>query len=335
MFNVGLPLVALVAACGVALAFAWTLLQPRKYAATASVLLPAGSALPNGNGSRVLRLDYVSTDRRQAAEAIDGLLRGQTEKKALVIDEPKVLPLQPQLGLNLALGGMAGLLLGIGLVVAKQWRRRPVRTERDLVDALGTPILAARPLQRESIRELCSQLLEHWITPQRRLLPVVSAGTGEGRTYLAAQIAMSFAQMGEKTLLVDADLRAPALHRLFNFNNHAGLADFLAGGSPKPVPAMDNLAVIVAGAVRSDPLELLARERLRGLLAEAARHFRVIVVDTPAASRGPDFEMFAALAGGALVVTRSPGADSGALERLHAALARCSARVVGTILNPT
>ena len=88
----------------------------------------------------------------------------------------------------------------------------------------------------------------------------------------------------------------------------------------------------VAGAVREDPLELLSRERLRHFLGAAARPFRVVLIDTPAAERGPDLEMFAALAGGALLVVR-PGEDAARLARLRRRLTRCAARPVATVFN--
>ena len=90
---------------------------------------------------------------------------------------------------------------------------------------------------------------------------------------------------------------------------------------------------MVAGSAGTDPLELLSRPRLAALLAEARKHFRVVLIDTPAAARGPDFEMFAALAGGALVVTDRKNGDAGALKELHTALKRCAARLVTTVIH--
>src|SRR5438128_1903184 len=87
-------------------------------------------------------------------------------------------------------------------------------------------------------------------------------------------------------------------------------------------------------AVREDPLDLLSRQRLRHFLGAAARPFRVVLIDTPAAERGPDLEMFAALAGGALLVVR-PGEDAARLARLRRRLTRCAARPVATVFNQT
>jgi receptor protein-tyrosine kinase len=208
-------------------------------------------------------------------------------------------------------------------------RREP--TERELVRALGSPLLAVRPLREDAMRGLARQLLDHWLRPGRAVLPVVSAQPGEGRTYLAAHLAAAFARLGEKTLLIDADFRSPGLHGAFGLPNRDGLADYLKGTKVEPHVCNENLAVLVAGGAARDPLTLLGGERLKSLLAAASKHFRVIVVDTPAAARGPDLEIFAALAGGALVVAGRTAPRP--LERLRAALARASAQPLAIVVN--
>jgi capsular exopolysaccharide synthesis family protein len=160
---------------------------------------------------------------------------------------------------------------------------------------------------------------------------VVSAQRGEGRTYFAAHLATAFAELGEKTLLIDADFRSPGLHQAFGLPNRGGLADFLKGKQVEPAVYNENLAVLVAGSAGRNPLELLGGERLKSLVAAASKHFRVIVVDTPAAASGPDLEIFAAMAKGALVVAGHGKARP--LERLRAALARSSAQPLSIVVN--
>jgi len=210
---------------------------------------------------------------------------------------------------------------------------RPVRCEDDLLAALGAPLIAARPLAPSAVEALCRLLLGAWFRGGRALLAVVSPQGMEGRTHTAAELARTFAALGERTLLVDADLRSPAQHRVFGLANRGGLADCLEGAAAAPVQCGRNLSLMVAGAARTDPLALLCRSRLPALLRDAARSFRVVIADTPAAARGPDLEMFAALAGGALVVARPERTDARALGRLRRSLERCSAHVVATVLN--
>ena len=212
--------------------------------------------------------------------------------------------------------------------------RPRIRSERELNAVFGEPLLAARPLVPEALRALAQQLLAYWFNGTRSLLPVISARAEDGRTSLAASLAQTFAAMGQRTLLIDADLRSPSLHRRFAIGNQGGLADFLDGRGVRLAACGDNLAVLAAGKVREDPLELLSRDRLRRFLSAAARPFRIVIADTAAAARGPDHEMFSALAGGALLVVRK-GEDARRLAGLRRRLARCQAKPVAAVFNYT
>jgi Mrp family chromosome partitioning ATPase len=208
--------------------------------------------------------------------------------------------------------------------------RKP-RCEKDFVAALGQPILAARPLRVETQVAQAEQLATHWFS-RRRLLPVVSATRGEGRTRFALGLARRLASLGVRTLLVDGDLRAPRLHHAFRLKNDRGLADFLAGREARLAQCGENLAVLVAGRTPSEPLEALASPRLAPLMRASATRFGAIVIDTPAAARGPDLQIFAALAGGALALARQ-GGDERQLVRLRRHLRESSAQLVGILLT--
>jgi Mrp family chromosome partitioning ATPase len=210
-------------------------------------------------------------------------------------------------------------------------RERRVRCERDLVAAIGEPLVAARPASAQALDALAAALLEHWFGAAV-LLPVVSAASGDGRSRVAAELALRFAALGQRTLLVDADLRSPSLHRRFGLANEAGLADLLEGRDVRLSACRENLALLVSGRMREDPLELLSRDRLRHFFAAATRPFHVVLVDTPAANRGPDFQMFTALARGALLVVRR-GEDRARLARLRRQLTRCAARPVAALFS--
>jgi receptor protein-tyrosine kinase len=233
---------------------------------------------------------------------------------------------------DLALATGAGLLAALGIALQRRRRRRPVRNEGDLLKALDAPLLAARPAQDAALRELCRQLLEHWFTGARALLPVVSARRGEGRTRLAAQLAAMFADMGVRTLLIDADLRSPGQHREFRIENRRGLANLLDDREVQPAVCGQSLAVLAAGGSSGNPLDLLSRPRLREFLVAAGKRFRVVLVDTPAAAEGPDLEIFAALAGGALVAHRKD-ADRAGLLGLRKHLDAARARTVSVVLT--
>lgn len=207
-----------------------------------------------------------------------------------------------------------------------------MKSEKEFVAALGPPLLAVRPLRHETAPAQAEQLRRHWFA-FRRLLPVVSAARGEGRTRLALDLARRLVALGVRTLLVDGDLRAPRLHLAFRLKNERGLADFLAGREMRFAACGEKLAVLVAGRPPAEPLEALASPRLPPLLRAAATRFGAVVIDTPAERRGPDLQIFAALAGGALVLARHGDTDATALERLRGSLRFCAAQVVGILLR--
>jgi hypothetical protein len=298
---------ALVLAATAALACALT---PAQYVASGAVLLPSG----------MVRVQYADRDPHVALAQVERFAQRHTN--ALLVDRPLIKrtgPWLPWAALAAALG-LAGFLL-------LRPRGTRVRSERDLIAVLGESIVAPRPLEA---RHLCQLLMQCWFRPGKTILPVVSAdGDGSG---IALQLAQAFAARGEATLLIDANLRSPSVHRALGIANSAGLADFLAGRRPR-LQRAENLSVLVAGRSSEDPLELLSRKRLQDLLALAGRRYSVIIVDTPAAASGPDLQMFAALAGGALVATRR-SVQASALAHLRQLLEPCRARIVGTVLAP-
>jgi len=189
----------------------------------------------------------------------------------------------------------------------------------------------------EALRDLRTQLLLHWFGPERRRLAIVSTDAGDGRSYIAANLAVLFAQLGELTLLIDADLRFPRQHRIFRLMAGRGLAHALyargVNGDAEKVSYFENLFVLSAGAVPPNPSELVSRPGLSTLLDEAARRYSVVLIDTPAWSRGSDAQLIAARAGGALLVARENRTRLGPLRQLQDAIGRTGAQIAGLVLN--
>src|SRR5262249_7526218 len=141
----------------------------------------------------------------------------------------------------------------------------------------------------EELRALRTQLSMRWSRAGaiRKVLVVASPGSGEGRSYVAANLAVAFAQLGERTLLVDADLRAPRQHRIFNVPERiappAGLAGGADRGATAPVREFGRLSLLPAGVPPPNPQELLSSPALGRFLEEARAEFDVILLDTPPA----------------------------------------------------
>lgn len=196
-------------------------------------------------------------------------------------------------------------------------------------------------MQAEAFREIRSQLMARLYTDSvgqaRPGLAVVSPSSGDGKTFFSANIAVSLAQVGGRTLLVDADLRGPRLHELFKLDNKVGLSSVLAGHIDveviQSVPDVANLFVMPVGIAPPNPLELIERPVFGVLMRELASRFDHVVVDTPAMMYGVDAQVIAARCGAALVVARKDQSRVSSLQQLVAALSQGPARVAGVILN--
>ena len=191
----------------------------------------------------------------------------------------------------------------------------------------------------EALRALRSQLMLRWFrdasTPNT--LAIVSPEAEEGRSWLAANLAVVFSQLGERTLLIDADLRRPTQHLRFGLDDQAGLSSILAGRADQAlvqlIPEFIDLSVLVAGAVPPNPQELLSRSELRRLLSDCASNYDVILIDTPPASRYADMQTVAAEARGALMVSRLNVSRVNELRECAESLRAANASLVGSVMN--
>jgi receptor protein-tyrosine kinase len=205
---------------------------------------------------------------------------------------------------------------------------------------LGAELVVAHDpfsAQAETIRDLRTQLMVQWVSAQRKVLAIVSPGTQEGRSRLAANLAVVFAQLGEKTLLIDADLRHPHQQHMFGLAGGLGLAQVLSGRAgieaAELISYFESLSVLAAGAIPPNPLELLSRPDFEHLLASARKNFSVVIVDTPASVVGSDARLISARADGVLIVARQDHTRIVDLERLRRAVASFNAQVIGTVLT--
>ena len=212
------------------------------------------------------------------------------------------------------------------------------RGESKVSERLVAAYAASGP-ELEALRALRSQLIQRWFNgePGRKALAVVSAGRNEGRSFIAANLAVVFSRLGQLTLLIDADLRHPSQHELLGIDNGAGLSTVLAGRARheviQPIPALPALSVLTAGAPAPNPQELLSRSTFAHLLKEIAPEYSLILLDTSSADECTDGHTVALRAGGALVVVRKDITRASATRGVCDSLAQAGAAVVGTVLN--
>lgn len=193
--------------------------------------------------------------------------------------------------------------------------------------------------QVEALRALRSQLMLRWFDSAEKntALAITSPERNEGRSFLAANLAVVFSQLGERTLLIDADMRNPRQHELFGLPNRSGLSAILSGRSNidciARIPSLVDLSVLPAGVIPPNPQELLARPMFQQLLHELARRYDVILIDTPAADASADAQSVAVRAGAALVIARKDVSHLRAMHNVVDAMKQAHVAVVGTVLN--
>jgi len=193
--------------------------------------------------------------------------------------------------------------------------------------------------QAEAFRGVRSQLMMRVFTESepRRALAVVSPNPSDGKTFFSANVAVTLAQLGGRTLLVDADLRGPRQHQLFGLKNGAGLSGLLSGRVESQViqqiPTLPSLYVLPVGITPPNPLELIERPAFSLLLGELLSKFDHVIVDTPSAVHGADASALAARCGAALVIARKDKSRVAALQDLVSTLAQSPAKLAGVIMN--
>jgi len=173
---------------------------------------------------------------------------------------------------------------------------------------------------------------------ERPALAVVSPERGDGKTYCAVNLAAVLAQLGERTLLVDADMRAPRVHQVFGLpSSGGGLSGILSGRADEnviqQVAGVPSLFVLPVGTVPPNPLELVERPAFGLLMRELASKFDHVVVDTPAGVLGADATVIAARCGAALVVARHGASRIAMLQELVGNLEGSAVRIGGVVLN--
>lgn len=194
----------------------------------------------------------------------------------------------------------------------------------------------------ENLRAVRSQLTLRWLGkhPNQNVLAVVSPSKKDGRSFVAANLAIVFAQQGQRTLLIDADLRSePELNqqRLFKLDRSFGLSGILANRAglevAQLVPGLPHLAVLPAGATPPNPQELLGRLAFGNLLENASHQFDITLIDTPAGCDFADAEIIAARAGTALMVCRKNQTLIPEVSRLAHRLQSSGVSLIGSVLN--
>ncbi|MCV2360223.1 polysaccharide biosynthesis tyrosine autokinase [Paucibacter sp. TC2R-5] len=254
----------------------------------------------------------------------------------------KVLAYQREKGVRF---GEAAVALGLASeddvlnALAQQFHYPLANAERRVSSPELVTLNQPFSVQAEAIRAARSQVTMrlHGAGEARTALAVISPEHGDGKTYFAANLAVSLAQLGGRTLLVDADLRSPRQHEVFCVSNTAGLSNILSGRSEaqviQTVEGVPGLFVLPGGSIPPNPLEMIERPAFGLLMRELCNKFDHVIVDTAAACVGADASMVASKCGAVIVLARKNSNKYDALQELVASVAGGSVRVLGAVLN--
>jgi chain length determinant protein tyrosine kinase EpsG len=190
--------------------------------------------------------------------------------------------------------------------------------------------------EAEALRSVRSELMLRWFQSGRKTLAIGSARADEGASYLAANLAVLFAQMDRKVLLIDANMRQPRQQAIFNLGKGMGLSDVLAERVPtlevRTVKSFPTLNVLPAGSPPPNPAELLARPTFGALLSGLETSYDIILLDTAPSQLSSDFQLVAARVGGMVIATRRNVSRLARLVELKEKITLAGAQVVGAVV---
>ena len=219
-------------------------------------------------------------------------------------------------------------------------RGAPKAKEKQSPEGLKEIELLPQTKPRHSISEAYRSLRTALLLSsahQLRVVALTSAHSGEGKTATAANLAVVMAQLGRQVLLIDADLRKPRMHRVFNLSNREGLVHCLTGGEPleqliQPT-GVNGLFLLPSGTIPPNPSELLASDRMRELLEVAQRRFDLVIVDTPPLLAVTDAAVLGSMVDGVVLCLHAGRVQRGEAVASSDRLRVSGARVLGTVLN--
>jgi capsular exopolysaccharide synthesis family protein len=282
-----------------------------------------------------------------------------TPRQIRILDPAEVprTPIYPRTRQNMLMAALTGLVMAVGLAFGLDQLDSRVKTPDEIKTRLGLPLLGFVPEvhQRngsddppsmtngapsafiEAIRRVRTNVLYSFVDESLKALVVTSASLSEGKTIVATNLAIAIAQTGQRVLLIDADMRRPTLHRMFNLKRDPGLSNLLVGtikatevvqGSGIP-----NLWVLPSGHRPPNPPELLGSQRFKSMLASFAGHFDWVLLDAPPIMPVTDACVLANKTTGVLFVVGAERVSRQVVRRSLEQLGNVEAHVLGGILT--
>jgi tyrosine-protein kinase Etk/Wzc len=279
-------------------------------------------------------------------------------------------PIRPRKALNLMIGLVVGLALGVGLAFFLDSLDNTIKSAEEIEHTFRLPVLGLIPAihagelgKRRSagadeVEQIASTLVTRFaprspiseayralrtniqflrIDAPLKTLVISSPGPSEGKSTTVANLAITTALAGARTLLVDADLRRPVVHSLFGQEREPGIINVLVEKLPLAAAVrpsgIENLSILPAGTIPPNPSELLGSQKMKDLIRELAEQFDLVLFDSPPVITVTDTAVLGSQAEGVVLVALSHGTDRRALARAQTLLANVKANVMGAVLN--
>jgi capsular exopolysaccharide synthesis family protein len=310
--------------------------------------------------------DRLHSNLSRVIQQLEVQIRSNTGREAITIERsPKreVRPAKPRRALILGVAGFVGLALGVGLAFLLDGLDTSLKTKEDVARYLGLSVLGYVPELEEvsgskrkhnrnaiavarhprspvaeAFRSIRTALSFSVAAQNVRFLMVTSASPAEGKTLVSTNVAAALAQTGKRVLLVDADMRKPALHKNFELDNQRGLTSLLVEEDTAVVDVarqteVENLSFISCGAIPPNPAELIGCERMRAVLQEMIDGYEYVVIDTPPVINVTDAAILAHTAHGVILVVRGFRTERDLARRAVEVLSAAGAKMLGVVLN--
>ncbi len=289
-----------------------------------------------------------------------------------VIDQsvPPIYPVSPKKKLNVLLGGLLGLGLGIGIIFLKETLDNTVKTKEDLVKK-GITTLAvipkideikaakrARSATNTEISKYQSRLITHFdpkspvseayrsmrtnielssVDKSIKSVVITSAGPGEGKSTTIANLAIAFAQLDQKTLLVDTDMRRPVLQKVFQVPRVPGISDIITGSNTLEEciheTSVENLYILPSGNLPPNPSEMLGSKKMREIYQNLIGHYDKVFFDAPPIIAVTDASLLAKLCDGMVIVVKSGATHNEALDQVQNIVQQIKLPMLGAVIN--